>query len=130
MVDDRTDSRNFGKSDRVVRQADFDRVHLSDWFAADKHLVVKAIPNGLAHSRLGLSISRRVGNAVVRNRWKRTIREAFRNHRDKLPPGWDIVVRPRKGAKLNRASIVRSLINLCERMQKNSKRSGRRRREE
>jgi ribonuclease P protein component len=49
--------------------------------------------------RLGLSVSRKVGNAVVRNRWKRLIREAFRLHilTDETIKGLDLVVIPQKG---------------------------------
>ena len=61
-------------------------------------LVVQGCRNGLAYARLGLSISRRVGNAVLRNRWKRIIREVFRTRRSELPGGLDLVVRPRRGA--------------------------------
>ena len=43
-------------------------------------------------ARLGLSVSRRVGNAVTRNRWKRRLREAFRHARGHLPPGLDLVI--------------------------------------
>ena len=43
-------------------------------------------------SRLGLAVSRRVGNAPVRNRWKRAVREAFRCHRHRLAAPCDIVV--------------------------------------
>lgn len=117
------ESNRFGKTDRVVRQSDFDRVHQSNWFAADKHLVVKGARNGLDHSRLGLSISRRVGNAVVRNQWKRAIREAFRTNRPRLPAGWDLVVRPRKGARMDAGKITRSLINLSRRIESSYRRA-------
>ena len=85
-----TDNR-FPKSVRLRRQAEFDRVYGGDVFAADNVLVIKAVKNGLSVSRLGLSVSRKVGNAVVRNRWKRRIREAFRNHQVTLPVGIDFV---------------------------------------
>ena len=106
----------FRKSDRVVRQSDFDRVHQSHLFAADKTLVVKAVKNDADVTRLGLSISRRVGNAVVRNRWKRAIRESFRLNRSRIPEGWDIVVRPRKGAQLDSRKIANSLLTLSQRI--------------
>ena len=55
----------------------------------NKLMVMKALPNGLTLSRYGLSVSRRVGNAVVRNRVKRLFREILRQA--PLQPGWDIV---------------------------------------
>ena len=57
-------------------------------------VVMKALPNGLALSRYGISVSKRVGNAVTRNRVKRLLREILRI--TQLEPGWDMVfmVRP------------------------------------
>lgn len=66
--------------------------------------------------RIGISASRRVGNAVVRNRIKRSVREWFRARRDGLPGDLDIVVIARQSASsLGGAEIARSLDALAER---------------
>jgi ribonuclease P protein component len=58
-----------------------------------------ANPDPSRHTaRLGLTVPRAIGGAVVRNRIKRRIREAFRLHRAKIGPQWDIVVNPRRAA--------------------------------
>jgi len=61
-------------------------------------LLVYALPNELGHPRLGLSVSTRVGNAAVRNRVKRMLRESFRLMQHDFPTGYDlmVVVKPHK----------------------------------
>lgn len=106
----------FPKAIRLTRQSDFDRVYAVDHFAADDTLVVRARRNEIGFSRLGVSLSRRVGNAVVRNGWKRRIRESFRRQKYDLPQGLDLVVRPRKGAVCDYQRIGRSLKRLAEKL--------------
>ncbi len=108
--------QRFPRARRIRRQADFDRVYNGDAFAADDVLVVRACRNDLAHARLGLSVSRKVGNAVVRNRWKRLIREVFRLHRAEMPAGLDLVVRPKRGAACDFHAIEKSLPQLAARV--------------
>lgn len=55
-------------------------------------LAVLALPNDLEHHRLGMTVSRRVGNAVTRHRIKRRLREAFRLHQRAWPGRYDLVV--------------------------------------
>ena len=86
----------------------------SSW--ASNLLVMKALPNDLTISRYGLSVSKRVGKAVVRNRVKRLLREILRTM--PLKSGWDVVfiVRP-VAATANYASLKRAVEGLLSRAQ-------------
>ena len=110
--------QTFGRQFRLRTAADFERVYQAKVFAADDVLVLNACSSDLPHARLGLSISKKVGNAVTRNRWKRLIREAFRLTRTELPPGIDLVIRPQKGAAASLAAIQASLPALAARVAK------------
>ena len=106
---------SFKKEQRLLSRDDFDRVYKDEYFAADDVLVIRG-RRSESRSRLGLAVSRKVGNAVVRNRWKRRIREAFRQQQHELPKGLEIVVRPRKGAVCDFKAIVGSLLKLMQRL--------------
>ena len=108
--------QTFPNRDRIRKQSDFDRVYAAQAFAADDVLVIRGCRNEFEYSRLGLSVSRRVGPAVVRNRWKRLIRETFRTGHQQIPRGYDFVVRPRRGASLSFPAIARSLPQLSHRL--------------
>ena len=116
-------SLRFPKNHHLRKEADFQRVYAARIYAADDVLVVNGCENGLAHPRLGLSVSRKVGNAVVRNAWKRRIREAFRLSREVLPAGIDFVVRPQKEAVLDFHAIAQSLPELAARIARKLARS-------
>jgi ribonuclease P protein component len=109
-------SARFTFKDRIRKQSDFDRVYQARLFAADDVLVVNADANGLDHARLGLSVSRKIGGAVVRNKWKRLIREAFRLSRGALPMGLDLGVRPQNWAEADYEAIRGSLMVLAGRI--------------
>lgn len=85
---------------------------------ADLHIVVFGHPNGLPHPRLGLSVSRKVGGAVDRNRWKRLLREAFRLTRPQLPAGIDLIVIPQAGTEPTLAALMESLVRLASRVKR------------
>jgi len=81
----------FRKHQHLRLQRDFDRAFRSRCSVADQRLVVYVHANGLPHSRLGLSVSKRTGHAVKRNRIRRLLREAFRLNQHHLPGGLDII---------------------------------------
>jgi ribonuclease P protein component len=70
----------------------FQRVYRDGRSWSTPLLILRASPNGLPHSRVGYSTSKRLGNAVSRNRAKRLMREAVRAQAARLPPGWDCVL--------------------------------------
>jgi ribonuclease P protein component len=103
--------------------ADFRRVFEARRSVADERIIVYVLDNQLDFPRLGLSVSRKVGNAVSRNRWKRLLREAFRLSVAKLPAGFDLVVVPRPNFKPELQPLMESLAALSQRAAKRIKRS-------
>jgi ribonuclease P protein component len=90
----------FGRERRLRRRRDFLRVQAHGLRAATPHfvLLVDANPEGEGPSRLGVVVTRKVGNAVRRNRIKRLCRECFRQWPGFVPEGIDLVVIARSGA--------------------------------
>ncbi len=107
---------------RLKRPAEFKRVFEARRTASDERIVVYAAENGLEHPRLGLSVSRKVGGAVKRNRWKRLLREAFRLNVARLPTGVDLVIVPRSNYEPELAPLAQSLIQLAHRATKRRRR--------
>ena len=77
---------------RLRRSVDIQRVQRTGHRVRRRLLMMTVIRNGTSQTRVGLTVSRKVGNAVIRNRVKRWLREAIRQQRAHVPSGFDVVV--------------------------------------
>ncbi len=82
----------FGKEDRLLKSIDFKRVLRHGKRLVFPDLTVVAFARREGRLRVGLTVSRKVGNAVVRNRVKRRLREIVRRNRERADGAWDVVV--------------------------------------
>jgi ribonuclease P protein component len=88
--------RNF---DSLKKNNDFQNVYSKGKSKANKYLVMYVLPNDLSINRLGISVSKKVGNSVVRHHLTRLIRESYRLNNHMFNSGLDIVVVVRNTAK-------------------------------
>ena len=82
------------KAERLTRQMDIDEVFRRGRRLHAKHFRLHVRPNALPFTRFSVSVPRRLCNAVLRNRWKRLLRESFRRNKADIGPGLDIVAVP------------------------------------
>jgi ribonuclease P protein component len=104
--------RTFRPHEHLRRPADFKRAYDRRRSAADGRLIVYVCENNLPYLRLGLSVSRKNGNAVHRNRLRRLYREAFRLTRHEMPTGLDLVLVPRRPEEPTLEELTRALPRL------------------
>ena len=102
----------FSRRQRIRSTRRFSQIYALRSSVADSALILYAAPNQLDYPRLGLSVSKRHGNAVRRNRLRRVLREAFRLVQHQIPPGFDYILIPRPAFKDNLTDCRESLISL------------------
>jgi ribonuclease P protein component len=105
----------FPKRHRLLKPDEFERVMQGRATATDALVRVYGLANELGHPRLGLVVSRRVGDAPRRNAWKRALREAFRLSQRELP-ACDLVCIPHRDAQPNVARLMVSFAKLAHRI--------------
>jgi ribonuclease P protein component len=91
---------NLTKGERILKPKEYQEVRKGGKKHITETFVIHVLPTDRGISRLGLSVSSRVGRATIRNRIKRLIREFFRLNKFDLPPSSDILVSPRKGVSV------------------------------
>ena len=90
-------SEDFPHRVRIVKSADYRILYKEGRKIQSGRFVLFGRENGMGHHRLGITVSRKVGGAVVRNRIKRLFREIFRRSCVEIPRQYDIVVNAKSG---------------------------------
>jgi ribonuclease P protein component len=118
-----TDCR-FPKGLRLLRASEFERVFAARNSAANTWFVFYGAANDVGHPRLGITVSRRIGGAVERNRWKRLLREAFRLSQHDLP-ALDYICVVRAPAPPTLRNLIEALPQLAGRIEGRIKKASR-----
>lgn len=97
-------------SESLKSNGDFRKVYAGGKSYANRYLVLYVLNNGTNGNRLGISVSKKVGNSVVRHRITRLIRESYRIREDLFNSGLDMVVIARKSAKDKTCQEIESAL--------------------
>jgi ribonuclease P protein component len=107
----------FPKEQRLRKRRQFLEVQERGSKISADCLLGLVLPNGLQLTRLGLTVSTKVGNAVVRNRIRRYLRELYRKRREELPKGLDLVLIAKSSAKdAGPAQLARAFDRVVSRL--------------
>lgn len=107
----KTGSEEFPREVRIVRSADYRVLYKTAKKVHSESFVLFWRENGIGHHRLGITVSRKVGNAVVRNRTKRLFREIFRKCFSEIPGQTDIIINVKSScAKSNYSELQSEFI--------------------
>ncbi len=88
----------YSRRDRLRKRFEFRQTQLHGRRIHSPHFLIVVRPNALQDTRLGITVTKKVGNAVERNRVKRVVREVFRRNRALFPGSHDVVFIAKKGA--------------------------------
>ena len=101
------------KSFRVKKEKDFNAIFKEGESVANRRFVIYRLANSQEHFRVGLSVSKKLGNPVMRNQIKRRIRHILIDHRNELVDNIDFIVIARKGVEnLDYAELEKNLLHV------------------
>ena len=90
----------------LKKNYEFSRVYKKGSFYVGRNITLYILPNRLTINRLGISVSKKAGKAVVRNRKKRLIREVYKNYEDDILFGYDIIIAARSNLEVPKYSVL------------------------
>ena len=107
---------NFKETIGLKKDSDFRNVYKKGSSYGNKYLVIYVLENNLDVSRIGISVSKKVGNAIIRNKIRRRIKEAYRLDVDKnIKSGYDIVIIARVAIKdVDYEAVKKAIIHLAK----------------
>jgi ribonuclease P protein component len=115
MGGDRLGGFSFRKHERIRKRPEFVCLSRTGKKIQNREFIIVFSANRLHYSRIGITVTKRAGRAVRRNRIKRLVREFFRRHRHRLKGSWDInVIAKREAAELDSKNVFTSLEDLFE----------------
>lgn len=97
--------------ERIRKRSEYQTIYRKGAKFETRHFKLAVLPNCLPARRIGITVSRKVGNAVQRNRVKRRLREYFRRHKAAFPSSSDIVITAKTGAQELSFALVCSELN-------------------
>jgi ribonuclease P protein component len=105
------------KADRILKRREYIALSKTGQRIQNEHFIVIFSPNQHGRSRIGVTVTKKVGSAVKRNRIKRFVREYFRLNRHNLAGNWDInLIARRQTVDFSAEQMHRSLKNIFERL--------------
>ncbi|MGB8331093.1 MAG: ribonuclease P protein component [Polyangiales bacterium] len=109
--------QRFRRGDRLKKRYEFRQAQLSGRRIHTPHFLIVVQPNALQHTRLGITVTKKVGSAVQRNRIKRVVREVFRRNRELFPSSHDLVFIAKRGASdIDYGSLLSELQRAATRL--------------
>ena len=106
-------------SESLKSNRDFKNVYSNGKSFANRYLIMYVLENHLDKNRLGISVSKKVGNSIVRHRITRLVRESYRLHEEMFNSGLDIVVVARTNADAAKYSDIESALLHVSKLHKN-----------